>query len=184
MLLSRTRRGKAKTPGGKETKKGSRSTTSKSIQLGFTSKASDGKGAFDDTAYQIPYVRNLYDDSGHDIERALRNRTRKAFGLMQDLQLDSQALAPAIIPTSRNSATNFDVGRTNRPSPIGENSGNNSNSRNSFAQSVSNVDDLGLDENNVQRLRRALEKIDRLEATLNELKRRHTMMSKERSVCQ
>ena len=89
---------------------------------------------------------------------------------MQDLQLDSQALAPAIIPTSRNSAINFDLGRTstNRPSAIGE-----SNSRNSFAQSVSNVDDLGLDENNVQRLRRALEKIDRLEGTLNELKTSH-----------
>ena len=162
--------GKGKNARGKQSKKGSRSTTTKSIQLGFTSKASDGKGAFDDTAYQIPYVRNLYDDSGHDIERALRNRTRKAFGLMQDLQLDSQALAPAIIPTSRNSAINFDLGRTstNRPSAISE-----SNSRNSFAQSVSNIDDLGLDENNVQRLRRALEKIDRLEGTLNELKTSH-----------
>ena len=158
-------------PGENQTKKGSRSTTSKSIQLGFTSKASDGKGAFDDTVYQIPYVRNLYDDSGHDIERALRNRTRKAFGLMQDLQLDSQALAPAIIPTSRNSAINFDLGRTNRRT--GHRAIRESNSRNSFAQSVSNVDDLGLDENNVQRLRRALEKIDRLEGTLNELKTSH-----------
>ena len=152
-------------------------SSSKSVELAFAPSATSDKTLYDNSIYQIPYVRGLYDDSGHDIERAVRNRTRKAFGLVQDLQIDSQALAPSNIPTSRNSASHFDIGRSNNNTTNGGSDG--VQGRNSIAQTIDNPNDLGLDIDQTQSLRRAMEKIDRLEGALNELKASHNDIQKK-----
>eukprot|EP00945_MAST-04E_sp_MAST-4E-sp1_P001880 g1880.t1 len=61
-------------------------------------KKTGGLEDYDETIYQIPFVRGLYDDSAHDIERAMRARTRSAFGPKQDFMLAGHSLAKAAIP--------------------------------------------------------------------------------------
>lgn len=175
--LEKSKAKKKEFVGGKGGKSGS--SNSKSIELTLKSNASNNKTLFDDTIYQIPYVRGLYDDSGHDIERAVRNRTRKAFGLVQDLQIDSQALAPTSIPTTRNSVSNFDMLGGNNNNNNSNNQSSQNMGRNSVAQSVNNPSDLGLENDQIQSLKRALDKIDRLEGALNELKASHNDMQKK-----
>ena len=51
--------------------------------------------------------------------------------------------------------------------------------RNSVVQSVNNPSDLGLENDQIQNLKRALDKIDRLEGALNELKASHNDMQKK-----
>ena len=59
-----------------------------------------GNELFDESIYQPPYIRELYDDSTHDIERSMRARNRSAFGPKQDFMLASHSLQRALIPTS------------------------------------------------------------------------------------
>ena len=94
-----------------------------------------------------------------------------------DLQIDSQALAPSNIPTSRNSASHFDIGRSNNNTT--ESGSDGVQGRNSIAQTIDNPNDLGLDIDHTQNLRRAIEKIDRLEGALNELKASHNDIQKK-----
>lgn len=54
---------------------------------------------FDTSLFQVPFVREIYDDSAHDMERAMRARNRTAFGRRQDFMIASHSLKPALTPS-------------------------------------------------------------------------------------
>ena len=54
---------------------------------------------FEISLFQVPFVREIYDDSAHDVERAMRARNRNAFGRRQDFMIASHSLKPALTPS-------------------------------------------------------------------------------------